>query len=134
MCSSTRGVSRNSTFDTFDVSFQRSFTYCWLVYLGIFHTLIALPTNAHLLNHGEKPHVDHRRGPVWPRAGWAQAALVPNINSAKVCGRILARTAVCTAVRIRRMHMHRSEETPKYDFTFLEVRKLVNMDLLTTPK
>lgn len=43
------------------------------------------------MNHGEKPHVDHRRGPVWPRAGWAQPALVPNIISAKVCGRILAR-------------------------------------------
>lgn len=73
------------------------------------------------MNHGEKPHVDHRRGPVWPRAGWAQAALVPNINSAKVCGRILARMY---SGMYTRMHMHRSEETPKHGFTFLEVGKL----------
>lgn len=44
-----------------------------------------------MMDHGEKPHVDHRRGPVWPRAGWAQAAFVPNIISAKVRGRILGR-------------------------------------------
>lgn len=35
------------------------------------------------MDHGEKPHPDDRRGPVWPRAGWAQAALVPNIISLK---------------------------------------------------
>lgn len=44
-----------------------------------------------MMDHGEKPHVDHRRGPVWPRADWAQAAFVPNIISAKVRGRILGR-------------------------------------------
>lgn len=81
------------------------------------------------MNHGERPpHVDDRRGSVWPREGWAQAALVPNIISDKFCGRILARmySDMYTPV-------HRSEETPKHEFTFLEMEKLSQCGSINHP-